>query len=247
MWRAVNPVIGSLRLTGAETKGSASGYKFEVECPCGDRHFARWSDLKGMAADGLDHMCKSCATRARMKRAMATPEGKARQARMVAASKEGNVRCPEAVEAGRVKWATDEEARIAKLLAGARQRCENPRNSAYHNYGGRGVQFCFASAEEAARWVLDNLGFPPEGYSIDRIDNDRHYEPGNLRWASRTEQARNRRAYKNAVPNLKIAKALRPGLSDSQLRIMLKRGDSLETIKNWRKYDSAYAKRSPRV
>lgn len=40
-----------------------------------------------------------------------------------------------------------------------------------------------------------------------------------------------------AMPNVKTAKALRPDLSDSQIRLMLKRGDTLETIKTWRKYD----------
>jgi len=41
--------------------------------------------------------------------------------------------------------------------------------------------------------VLENLGECPEGYTLDRINNDGHYEPGNLRWASRLEQNINRR------------------------------------------------------
>lgn len=239
-------MIGSLSLTGAEQKNDAK-VSFETRCSCGNVQFMRWSDLKRMAADGLDHHCKPCAMRIKMQAVMQTADGKAKQAAMTAAAGKRNARSAEAVQRGRVKWADEEEARIAYVLRGARQRCTNPNNAGYANYGGRGIKFEFDSVEQATRWVLDNLGRPEAGLTLDRIDNNRHYEPGNLRWATRTEQGRNKRTYKNALPNVKIAMALRPDLSSSQIRLMLKRGDSLETIKAWRKYDSAYAKRSASV
>lgn len=185
--------------------------------------------------------------RLKMQAVMLTEEGRAKQAAMTAAASKVNARSPRAVQRGRAKWGDADEARVARALSGARQRCTNPRNAAYENYGGRGIRFEFESVEHATRWVLQNLGKPTGGSTLDRIDNDRHYEAGNLRWATRREQVRNRRAYKNALPNIKIAKAIRPDLSDSQLRIMLKRGDSLETIKSWRKYDSAYEQHGTRV
>ena len=75
---------------------------------------------------------------------------------------------------------------------GAKQRCTNPNNTHYANYGCRGIEFRFNSFEE---WYAE-LGERPEPkrlYSVDRIDNDGHYEKGNVRWATKSQQQNNRR------------------------------------------------------
>ena len=72
----------------------------------------------------------------------------------------------------------------------ARSRCENPNNQAFKNYGGRGIRFMIGSFEHF--WEVLGPTWEP-GLSIDRINNDGHYEPGNCRWATATEQIRNRR------------------------------------------------------
>lgn len=74
--------------------------------------------------------------------------------------------------------------------ASAKNRCENIRNTAYDRYGGRGIKFEFENYEH----FLSVLGLRPSGeHSLDRIDVDGHYEPGNVRWATSKQQARNRR------------------------------------------------------
>lgn len=74
----------------------------------------------------------------------------------------------------------------------AQSRCENKGNAGYLNYGGRGIEFRFRSFEEFIAEVGPRPA-PKKSYSLDRIDNDGHYEPGNVRWATRKEQNANRR------------------------------------------------------
>jgi hypothetical protein len=79
--------------------------------------------------------------------------------------------------------------------AGMHSRCENPKEAGYKNYGGRGITVCerWRSFENFYADVGDR---PSPKHSIDRINNDGNYEPGNVRWATRTEQNRNRRPAK---------------------------------------------------
>lgn len=103
-------------------------------------------------------------------------------------------------EAGMKKFIHGESPSIGKTASrlyniwdSMRTRCNNPRNSAYMHYGGRGISVCPEWGEylNFKKWALEN------GYSdslkLDRIDNDGNYEPGNCRWATQKEQCRNKR------------------------------------------------------
>jgi hypothetical protein len=81
-----------------------------------------------------------------------------------------------------------------KALSNARQRCTIPTNPKFEHYGGRGIEYRLPLAiGEATALLIAAIGPRPAGMTLDRRDNDGHYEVGNLRWATRSEQLRNRR------------------------------------------------------
>lgn len=81
--------------------------------------------------------------------------------------------------------------------ANMKQRCTNPRNVAWKDYGGRGITVCDRWLESFEAFLGD-MGEKPRGLSLDRIDNDGNYEASNCRWADAVTQNNNRRAYVTA-------------------------------------------------
>lgn len=81
---------------------------------------------------------------------------------------------------------------LDRRMTAAKQRCTNPDSSSFKDYGGRGIRFEFESVLAAGLWIKEHLGLQ-RGLEIDRIDNSKGYAPGNLRYATRSEQSINSR------------------------------------------------------
>jgi hypothetical protein len=99
---------------------------------------------------------------------------------------------PKAVKHGRLRNGSD-GGKLYNAWHQMIRRCEGKSNASYQRYGGRGICVCPTWRENFAEFAA-HIGEPPSAmHSVDRINADGNYEPGNVRWATPKEQANNRR------------------------------------------------------
>ena len=184
-----------------------------MRCACGEEVLKRPTDI--ITAKQIE--CAKCATK---RRAANMPEKDKERLRKLAAEQKGIRKVPA------------EFTRLRRVCQCAKDRCTNSNSASYANYGGRGITFGFESASAMAHWLVDNLGYPNDGESLDRIDNNKGYEPGNIRWADNSVQANNKRAYRRTEQGERIRKLqeLRPDFCYETLREFIIKGLSDDEI-----------------
>lgn len=118
---------------------------------------------------------------------------------------------------------------IYNIWRSMRQRCENPTAKDYRFYGARGIAVC-AEWQDFLTFFAD-MGHPPSGKTLDRINNDGDYCKANCRWASPTQQANNKRA---RGPFVEVSGVHRP-VSEIEKSLGLTRGAIWQRInkKGW--------------
>lgn len=133
-------------------------------------------------------------------------------------------------------WRTHGRSRTREYNAfvGMFHRCHLASNAHYKNYGQRGIRVCMRWITGGLQQFIADMGTCPPGHTIDRIDNDKGYSPGNCRWATRKQQNRNTRrnrrievrgevlvlmdvAIKYGIHPATISQRVRRGLTGEQL------------------------------
>lgn len=113
-----------------------------------------------------------------------------------------------------------------------KHRCLNPKAKNYGLYGGRGIAVCERWIDDFAAFLADMGHRPSAGLSLDRVDNDGDYEPGNCRWADGRQQSNNKRNNHTIVVDgqtMTVTQAARAkGLNIYLVRTRIKRGWSIE-------------------
>ena len=94
------------------------------------------------------------------------------------------------------------DIKMVRVWRSMKNRCLNSNQKAYKDYGGRGIKVCdrWLGKDGFNNFMLD-MGYPPAGYSIERVDVNGHYEPENCKWIPLKDQASNKRNSRYIVAN----------------------------------------------
>lgn len=91
---------------------------------------------------------------------------------------------------------------LGRTYFNVKTRCENPNAINYERYGERGIKCKFTSIEDFRNYIVNELQIDPRNLTIDRINNNGHYEKGNIRFITQAENNKNKRKiYKRRIQN----------------------------------------------
>lgn len=131
-----------------------------------------------------------------------------------------------------------------------KHRCYNPHSKKYARYGGRGIIVCERWKHSFEKFFAD-MGPKPDGFSIERMDNNGNYEPANCRWATNLEQQNNTRACKFLEHDglrLSIrAWARRSGLDISTFKYRIRSGWPMARAISQRPMKKGTYERTPKI
>jgi hypothetical protein len=132
------------------------------------------------------------------------------------------------------------------IWSGMKARCHTKSHKQYADYGGRGIRVCEGWRASFAAFLRDMGPRPTTEHSLDRIDNDRGYEPGNVRWATDVDQTNNQRTNRKLTHNGETHTLAewgkRLGIRAGAIQLRLHRGWSVEEALTVR-LGSVYARR----
>ena len=117
---------------------------------------------------------------------------------------------------------------------GVKQRCYNPKHPWYARYGGRGIRMCDEWRNSFQAFARDMGPRPSPKHTIERIDNDGDYRPGNCRWGTMTDQNRNKGGVKLTQSHVKAIKHLLRTTSMTPRKIAAMFGVNYATVYNIR-------------
>lgn len=111
-------------------------------------------------------------------------------------------------------------------------RCYNPRCAGFKNYGGRGIKVCDRWLNSFESFLADMGEKPSPELSLDRINNNGNYEPGNCRWATSSQQARNKRPRKGIARHLITVDGVTLGVNQWARRLGIRSSTMSLRIRN---------------